>query len=386
MAIAWNFERIDLSAYQWLSENYEAGDRIFLFGFSRGAYQVRVIAGMIEKADSVIEYDPPQLAYHINRLDFLHKGNNDQIPFAYELYLATVTERETKTQAMNGNLNNGSRYSQKNSYIKIQDAEDPQLLAQNFKKTLSCQDVKVHFVGTWETVSSVGFARGPTLPETTTGMGHVTVFRHALALDERRVKFLPEYVNGGLGPATKIDSKKGDVKEVWFAGSHSDIGGGNIYNPMSNQFGPAFLHWMTYEALCHHLKMHPFRDEWKSIQLAESLKGFWKLFEVIPFRRLTYKDQNQTTRWPHLGSPRLIQTGQLIHKSAFKKDYVPKAKLLDGVVWNENYLKNQKLIEKDPYLSADTLMSSINDIKEPALRKITKTQKHKGCLSVISVI
>ncbi|KAF9065685.1 hypothetical protein BDP27DRAFT_1167526, partial [Rhodocollybia butyracea] len=77
-------------------------------------------------------------------------------------------------------------------------------------------------------------------------MGHVTVFRHALALDERWVKFLPEYVNGGLGPATKIDSKKGDVKEVWFAGSHSDIDGGNIYNPMSNQFGPA-LHWMTYE-------------------------------------------------------------------------------------------------------------------------------------------
>ncbi|KAJ8468346.1 hypothetical protein ONZ45_g17276 [Pleurotus djamor] len=35
-------------AYKWLSENYQPGDRIFLFGFSRGAYQVRVIAGMIE--------------------------------------------------------------------------------------------------------------------------------------------------------------------------------------------------------------------------------------------------------------------------------------------------------------------------------------------------
>ena len=49
-------------------------------------------------------------------------------------------------------------------------------------------------------------------------MKHVCVFRHALALDECRVKFLPEYVNGGMGPQSD-----GDVKEVWFAGVHSDM-------------------------------------------------------------------------------------------------------------------------------------------------------------------
>jgi hypothetical protein len=57
-------------------------------------------------------------------------------------------------------------------------------------------------------------------------MHHVCIFRHALALDERRVKFLPEYVNGGLGPdaSEHLDgSKRGDVKEVWFAGTHSDM-------------------------------------------------------------------------------------------------------------------------------------------------------------------
>ena len=50
-------------------------------------------------------------------------------------------------------------------------------------------------------------------------MVHVCKFRHALALDERRVKFLPEYANGGHGPK----ETDGDVKEVWFAGSHSDV-------------------------------------------------------------------------------------------------------------------------------------------------------------------
>lgn len=61
-------------------------------------------------------------------------------------------------------------------------------------------------------------------------MGHVCVFRHALALDERRVKFLPEYANGGDGitrvPATvalEDAPNKFNVKEVWFPGSHSDM-------------------------------------------------------------------------------------------------------------------------------------------------------------------
>jgi uncharacterized protein (DUF2235 family) len=75
-----------------------------------------------------------------------------------------------------------------------------------------------------DTVSSIGIARDISFPETTTGMQHVCVFRHALALDERRVKFLPEYVNGGLGPRVEFGSKHmGDVKEVWFSGTHSDM-------------------------------------------------------------------------------------------------------------------------------------------------------------------
>lgn len=83
-----------------------------------------------------------------------------------------------------------------------------------------CRPVRVHCVGVWcvapssdieqtitsythryshrDTVSSVGIVRNKVLPGTADGMEHVCVFRHALALDERRVKFLPEYVNEGL--------------------------------------------------------------------------------------------------------------------------------------------------------------------------------------------
>ncbi|KAL0960504.1 hypothetical protein HGRIS_005542 [Hohenbuehelia grisea] len=214
MMVAWNFKRIVLSAYQWLSENYREGDRIFLFGFSRGAYQVRVIAGMI----------------HL--VGLLHKGNNDQIAFAFELYtsITDVTDRAQKP------MNKTSAD-----------------LCQRFKETLCRPNVTVHFVGAWDTVSSIGIVRGRSLPETNTGMQHVCAFRHALALDERRVKFLPEYSNGGIGPDPS-DSSKGDVKEVWFAGSHSDIGGGNTENMDLDKFGPA-LRWMIYEGINHGLKI-----------------------------------------------------------------------------------------------------------------------------------
>ena len=70
-----------------------------------------------------------------------------------------------------------------------------------------------------DTVSSIGIFRGRSLPETTTGMNHVCFFRHALAPYDLHVKLLPEYANGGAGP----DTSAKHIKEVWFAGSHSDM-------------------------------------------------------------------------------------------------------------------------------------------------------------------
>lgn len=129
----------------------------------------------------------------------------------------------------------------------------PKYMARRFKETFS-RDVKVHFVGAWyislsstknvrilmnttprDTVSSVGVIRDKTLPGTTDGMKHATYFRHALALDERRVKFLPEYAHEGTSLPSSPDAKEEELndrhysnilphtKEVWFAGTHSDM-------------------------------------------------------------------------------------------------------------------------------------------------------------------
>ena len=87
-----------------------------------------------------------------------------------------------------------------------------------------------------DTVSSIGIIRGKNLP-LTDSPEHICFFRHALALDERRIKFLPEYARGGvmLDPTVSQQAASSShsggpgllsgprVKETWFTGTHSDM-------------------------------------------------------------------------------------------------------------------------------------------------------------------
>ncbi|PPQ69955.1 hypothetical protein CVT26_013291 [Gymnopilus dilepis] len=370
LAIAWNFEKTILGAYRWLSDNYKKGDRIFLFGFSRGAFQVRALSGMIHK------------------VGLIHKGNELQIPFAYELYADPRSDEKTVREV-----------GESGKVVMTS-------MAERFKRAFSRGDVKVHFVGAWDTVSSIGITRGKKLlPHTVDGMKHVCYFRHALALDERRVKFLPEYAYGGstLGTqgreemerhsndtkqgtglqnaeesldkssvfdlnsssmnsriddeATKTTDSRTDVgasktlhsdlkteqtsvrrrqqvKEVWFAGTHSDIGGGNVANAAMDRSRPS-LRWMVFEAGAAGLRTKGFKGELSSkdlIEVRESLTWFWRPFEFLPFPRLTFsrrKGSYHSTVKPHLGAGRKIHPGQKIHASlilANRDRYTPKAR------------------------------------------------------------
>jgi uncharacterized protein (DUF2235 family) len=217
LAIAWNFESIVLKAYRWLAENYQDGDRIFLFGFSRGAYQVRVISGMIEK------------------VGLINKGNDEQIPFAYELYMDPSSGgKPLEDNPPTENVFPGG-------WRDVNGPESLTGLASKFKTTFSRPNVHVHLIGVWDTVSSIGVVRGKDLPGTMS-QSNSCFFRHALALDEHRVKFLPEYISEGLVKKDSVDgfSEPEDysrlpnepgqerkilprIKEVWFPGTHSDV-------------------------------------------------------------------------------------------------------------------------------------------------------------------
>ncbi|KAG2141501.1 hypothetical protein BD769DRAFT_1349434, partial [Suillus cothurnatus] len=266
LAIAHSIRRNILEAYEWLSDRYHDGDAIFLFGFSRGAYQVRALAGMIHE------------------VGLITPGNKGQIPNAFQYYCA---------------INNG----------KPKDVND----AKEFKMQFS-RNVVIHFIGVWDTVSSVGVKKTKNFPSTDT-CDHICYFRHALALDERRVKFLPEYVYGGMSNrsdwhkfqvSAPPPTDEGRIKEVWFAGSHSDVyvspasevtllitcfSGGACWKKKShlNDFRNIPLLWMREEARKAGLLLNPrevaLRHEDGSFlgsEVTDSLNLAWWLFEMLP--------------------------------------------------------------------------------------------------------
>ncbi|KAF8727627.1 hypothetical protein AX14_003737 [Amanita brunnescens Koide BX004] len=134
--LAWSLNAHVMSGYEFLMQNYVAGDRICIFGFSRGAYTARSLAGMIHK------------------VGLLPKDNHQQLPFAYHMY--------SRTDSVGWDQSNG------------------------FKKSFSV-DVPIEFLGVWDTVDSVGLI--PKRLPFTTSNTIVRTFRHAVSLDERRSKF-----------------------------------------------------------------------------------------------------------------------------------------------------------------------------------------------------
>ncbi|CAG8703027.1 2076_t:CDS:2, partial [Acaulospora colombiana] len=178
------------------------------------------------------------------------------------------------------------------------DQPEPINLAQRFKATFSRENVSVHFVGVWDTVSSVGIVRGKNLPLTDT-VDNVCFFRHALALDERRVKFLPEYaiyekdrrpaISKGVNQDPSTPPPPPHIKEV--------CGGGNQLN-LNLDLGRTPGIWMMSEAIGSGALLKPKKVEWDWQNLdvvQESLTGIWSLFEWIPFKRLSYQDSSSTT-------------------------------------------------------------------------------------------
>ncbi|GAA6016788.1 hypothetical protein JCM11491_001807 [Sporobolomyces phaffii] len=212
-AVAYRLGEHVTLAYRFLvrlvTPDWQPQDRIFVFGFSRGAYAARCLAGMIEQ------------------VGLLSQGNENSISLAYEIY---------KRSEDPGDLPGGRTLA---GYF-----------ANNFTRP-----VRIDFLGVWDTVSSIGAIVPRHLPFSTSSSA-IVHFRQAVALDERRCLY-------GFHPhhsSTQDASPEKTVQEVFFAGAHSDVGGGSF--PASD--GPALsnvsLKWMLKEALEHGLKLGPALD------------------------------------------------------------------------------------------------------------------------------
>ncbi len=173
-------------AYQYLMKTYRHGDRIFLFGFSRGAYTVRALAG----------------ALHVYGL--LCPGNEGHLPYLLRMY----SDASRKA------------YRQKRTQIP------KDRVAAAFQATFS-RIIPIHFVGVWDTVSSIGWIYDPVKLLFDGQNPIVHKGRHAISIDERRCFFQDNLWGDPLPPSRTpaLEGKQQDIVQAWFPGVHSDVGG-----------------------------------------------------------------------------------------------------------------------------------------------------------------
>lgn len=188
----------------------------------------------------------------------------------------------------------------------------------NIRVVPECSHTSISDGPSRDTVSSIGINSLRNLPSANT-CDHIRYFRQALALDELRVKFLPEYVCGGMAERSKL--KPGlppsheHVKEVWFAGNHSDMyvplaPGWNLLITCSSggaRRGKAVSHltlqdmpllWMCEEVLAAGLLLNNSNidfayEDWRGHNIKSSLNVAWWLLEVLPIMHRRHGDNNQ---------------------------------------------------------------------------------------------
>lgn len=213
--------------YDFIAKHYDPGDRIFLFGFSRGAYTARSIGGMLGRVGL-----PARVQKDGSDLRSDDKARADLVDRAYDIY-------------------------------KIADKEERLRQAAEFRDTYAYPEHREdaarapYLIGVWDTVRSLGIPLGlrdyelalwPNRFHDHDLNPHVAHAYHALAIDEERQQFLPTIWNEPT-EAEKAAFKAGrpnpqHFEQVWFPGVHSDVGGGYPERDLAN----VTLRWMIERA------------------------------------------------------------------------------------------------------------------------------------------
>lgn len=186
-----------MDCYRFIVHNYNLNDQLFFFGFSRGAYTVRSLAGFIRNCG------------------LLKREHASQIPAAYQLY-----RKRSKSSSPN----------------------EP--MAVEFRQKYAVADITpIEFVGVWDTVGALGIpvpfwgtlGKREFLFHDLEPSKIIQHARHAVSIDENRQDF----------EAALWEDKPGiDLKQIWFAGVHCDVGGGYEESGLSH----CAAQWMLNEA------------------------------------------------------------------------------------------------------------------------------------------
>jgi uncharacterized protein (DUF2235 family) len=290
MAIGAYLENDIRDAYVFIMRTFEPEDKLFLFGFSRGAYTVRALASLLRM------------------YGLLRQGNEALVPYAIRMMFAIrdARERQTGYEQMIG------------EYFA---------LAARFKATMA-RDCRPWFVGVWDTVNSVGWIDNPLRVPYSADNSDIEIGRHAVAIDERRAFFRTNLWRPGADPALSHGPR--DLLQVWFPGVHCDVGGG--YAESESGLSKLALEWMLDEAELHGRLLvdpvkqravlggvPPYMPPDPNARMHESLSGAWKLAEYVP--KLHYNQDSHRREWrSNRFRRRTIPPKSVIHWSVLERD------------------------------------------------------------------
>jgi uncharacterized protein (DUF2235 family) len=248
-------------AYGLLADNWEPGDELFFFGFSRGAHTVRSLAGIV------------------GLVGLLEKQHMDRFPDAWAYYRTPPAERTPQQRARFAEISRRTR---------------------------------IEVVGVWDTVGTMGVPFGPLrvlgrrrYHFHNTNLGdNVAAAYQALAIDERRRAFEPTVWRRELGLDERLASygiERQVLEQVWFAGVHSNVGGGYPDCGLSDR---AFV-WMAERAMRHGLAL----DEGYVRRMHETACDL-----LVNSRTLKWRFSPARIR-----TPCAIDASERIHHSAYER-------------------------------------------------------------------
>lgn len=282
LAFATSLDRNVQEAYTFLMNNYEPEDKVYIFGFSRGAYTARVVAALL---------------HHIG---LLPRGSENLIP--YGLRLLRIARKDSGA------------------------------IGDQFRETFSRpipgspeRRFPVHFVGVWDTVSSVGWFWEPAKFRYTATNPGISIIRHAISIDERRAFYRQNRF-------TRANDAQ-DMQQLWFPGVHSDVGGGY---PDTN-LGRCAFDWMIDEAQKAGMHVDKIRrtavapavtEPWLDKQHNSIKNPVWWICEFFPKLHWNDEKRRYSMRLNCFRS-RKLRDGELLHESVLlrirdrKKKYNP---------------------------------------------------------------
>ncbi|MGC3982075.1 MAG: DUF2235 domain-containing protein [Steroidobacteraceae bacterium] len=264
-AFGWGLKRNVIDLYRFVCRTYEPGDRIYGFGFSRGAFTIRVLVGLIAREGLVSFRSEEELIRNS---------------------VAAYRQYRTKSFPSHSPIVWGCR-KLRNALLWLKDRikgyRPYDQVAEDTKK-LDRHIIPIHFLGLWDTVEAYGLP----VEELKRGIDKVLwpmVFGdmvlsprvrracHALSLDDQRTTFHP-LLWDQVAEARMVEAKlvePGRITQVWFAGVHSNVGGGYP----EDQLALVTLDWMMGEAIANDVELAPHAVE----QVAAAKSSFAKLYD-----------------------------------------------------------------------------------------------------------